>query len=236
MKIPFLLFFVVALLLSLATSEARSRRYRSQDGGGPLSRSRGLSQGESAAVGAVLAAATNLPAEATAPHVPARRLSPDYYRVYSRRMQATATPQRVAAVATPTPKPRPTPAPAPVVVKPPVPKVRKVAVPAPAPKGRVAAKPVPAPAKPTPVTVRRVAAVAPVAKPKPVATPRPTTVKPQRVLMLPPGTTSRTMVLPVKPGAPVEKPRKKDKKTPATTTNATGRPPVRTVFPEPNRR
>lgn len=138
MKIRFLPILIAALLLSVATSEARSRRHprhrpepaevalgaADSDGGGPLARSRGLSQAESAAVGVVLAEIASSRAgagDAAAASNTARRLSPDYYRVYSHRMPTTGVKQRVA-VKPPEAKPQavaavpPVPAPPPVVV------------------------------------------------------------------------------------------------------------------------
>jgi|GEM_PF-6810047 len=129
--------FLFVLLLSGATpSEARRRSGSS----GALASERGLSTVESQAAGAVIAAtASGAGSAADGPVLPARRFSPDYYRVYHQRIQAakSAAPAPKIAAATPTPRPR-------------------VAAAAPAPRPRL-----PAPT-PTPKPLaRRVVAVAP---------------------------------------------------------------------------
>ena len=253
MKIRFLPIFVAALLLSAAASEARGRRHphyaprrtevvresASADEGGPLARSRGLSQGESSAVGTVLAeiASSHAPAADAAANVPARRLSPDFYRVYSHRLQAAGAARRVA-VAAPATKPLPAAAPAPAPVKPPVVAVRKVETVAPVVKVNVVAPP-PAPVQPAPKL--RVAVAAPVAKPPVAAVSKPTTVQPpttapRRVLMLPPGSTSRTITVPVAATAPVAKKRKADETIYAAAPPAATRAPIRAAFREPVQR
>jgi hypothetical protein len=234
-----------ALLVSAATSEARGRRYRSHaperavesssaDEGGPLARSRGLSQGESTAVGVVIAeiASSSSSAGDAAANAPQRRLSPDYYRVYAHRGQAPGTKQRVAtkpAAATPQP-PAPALAKAATTLAPPAP----TPPPAPVAKRLVAAPvnpPPPAPVKPAPKP--KIAAVAPT--PKPLAVQAPTTT-PRRVLMLPPGSTSRKITVPVSaPTAPARK-RKADVTIYATTPPPTGATPIRAVFADPVRR
>jgi hypothetical protein len=155
------------------------------------------------------------------------------------KVAALPPPKKARVPATPTPTP----------VKPGA--ARRVAVLPPAAKARILATPTPAPAKPA--APRRVAVAAPTVKanpaPAPVVkvkpTPKPVVaatpgVTPQRVLMLPPGTKSRVIITKVPPTtpppiapAPTAKKRKGGEPTPPPTT---GRPPVRTVFPEPNRR
>jgi hypothetical protein len=176
MKTRFLPLLIAALLLSGATSEARSRRHfhsgpmrapvprdrGSEDDGGPLARSRGLSQVESAAVGAVLAEIAGshaAAADANAAPPPARRYSPDYYRVYSHRTQMAGARQRVAvkpAAATSQPVPA-TPV---VAAKPAAVAAKRVAI---APPASKAPKVIPAPvaAVTAPVATRKRVAVAP---------------------------------------------------------------------------
>ena len=180
MKTRFLPILFVVLLLSAATSEARSQRHgrrpseialgaANDDGGGPLARSRGLSQAESTAVGTVLAEIASshaAAADAAAANIPARRLSPDYYRAYAHRTQATGAKQRVAVKPAATKPPvlaavPPVPAPPPVVVaKPTVVAAKRVAV---APPVIKAPKVIPPPvvAVKAPVAVRQRVAVAP---------------------------------------------------------------------------
>jgi len=158
------------LLLSTAPSEARRRAGSGRVG---LSSERGLSQAESQAAGVVLAeTASGASATNAAPELPARRYSPDYYRVYHQRVQAAAV--KKVPVSTPAPKPapsRPQPkAPAPT----PAPKITRVAAPTP--------KPVP-PAPPARPVVKRVAVAAPKPTPKPTPAPKPVA---RRVAVPPP--------------------------------------------------
>jgi hypothetical protein len=186
MKPRFLPLLIATLAVSAATSEARPRRHGrhplkpaeialgnrdADDGGGPLARSRGLSQAESAAVGSVVAEIANSAAADAASSAPTRRLSPDYYRVYHRPPPTVAKPH-VAAKAATTPTSAPTPQAA-VVKKP------AVAIAKPAPTASVAVKP--------PVAARQRVAVAPGSRKAAAKTPPPTTtttnpVKPIRAV------------------------------------------------------
>jgi hypothetical protein len=96
MKIRALSLTALAFLISLASSDARSGRATADDGG-PLSRDRGLAEGESAAVGTVLRGVTGTQADVAATP-PSRRYSPDYYRAYPQRL-APSGPSKKAAVA-----------------------------------------------------------------------------------------------------------------------------------------
>jgi hypothetical protein len=224
MKIRFVPILLAALLLSVATSEARSRRHPHKpadvalgpdsDGGGPLARSRGLSQVESEAVGAVLAEIAGSPASAAdagAANVPNPRYSPDYYRVYSHRTQMAGAKQRVA-IKPPEAKPQTVAATPPNAAKPAV--VAKLPV---APKPTV-------PAKQPMVAAKRVA-VAPAVKSPTIYLAAAATVKApsaarQQVAVATPATGVRMAFAP----------RTAKAKTPPPAPQATVETPIRAVF------
>ena len=201
---------LIAFSIAVASSDARPRNHGSSGaaesscGGGPLTQDRGLSQNESAAVGTVLGEVAGGSATAgRAPTVvaPSRRLSPDYWRVYSQRLHsggggrvAVAPAQKKPVAAAPTPAPR----------------TRHPAVAAaPAPKTRAAA------AAPAPVTassngrVRALFATGPVAgaptapKPRTAVAPPPTPVAPPRTAGRPVRTVFASPLVSAKPPAPV---------------------------------
>jgi hypothetical protein len=192
MKIRILPVILALLLGSVAVSEARRRAMDS--GGGGLARERGLSQGESAAVAEVVReAASGSGSAGAAPGLPARRYSPDYYRVYAQQHAAAAGAKRVAAAPKTTPTPVPPKPAQKVAAAPPTPKpVVKVAAVKPPPTPKPVLK-----APPAPVIARRVLVAPPTPKPAIVkAKPAPAPVasakaKPLRVAVLPPGAQSQ---------------------------------------------